>query len=315
MIGSGLKKYAKENGMKVDAGVAYGSLGGFAATLSERAGTKQILFTTVFADPGQRMRLMDLIGQTELKKTYWVQSLEVQPQHILVVFTDGMGTMKKIRAFADWFLPLLREYGASPVEICTHCGNEITEGPWILIEGGAYHFHSACAEAVKNSIDAETTRRREEDTGSYGLGLLGALLGAALGAIAWALVLNLGYVASVVGLLIGWLAYKGYDLLHGKQGKGKVPVLILAVIFGVVLGTFASDAFTLVEMITGGELPGMSLTEIPQIIAILMAEDAEYRGAVLGNCAMGLLFAALGVWGILRQAGKETGDVQYQELH
>ena len=35
MIGSGLKKLANENGMKVAHGVAYGSLRSYAATLSE----------------------------------------------------------------------------------------------------------------------------------------------------------------------------------------------------------------------------------------------------------------------------------------
>ena len=38
MIGSGLKKLAQENGMTVSNGVAYGSLQGYAATLSQGRG-------------------------------------------------------------------------------------------------------------------------------------------------------------------------------------------------------------------------------------------------------------------------------------
>ena len=38
MIASTYKKLASEYGMQVDKGVAYGSLGGFAATLSEGGG-------------------------------------------------------------------------------------------------------------------------------------------------------------------------------------------------------------------------------------------------------------------------------------
>ena len=38
MIGSGLKKYALENGLKVAQGVGYGSFRGYAATLSEGSG-------------------------------------------------------------------------------------------------------------------------------------------------------------------------------------------------------------------------------------------------------------------------------------
>ena len=40
MVGSGLKKFATENGMKVAQGVAYGNLQGFAATMVEGANIK-----------------------------------------------------------------------------------------------------------------------------------------------------------------------------------------------------------------------------------------------------------------------------------
>ena len=54
MVGNGLKKLAKENGMNVDKGVAYGSLRGFTATMSEGSGYKQIVFVTSFADLANR---------------------------------------------------------------------------------------------------------------------------------------------------------------------------------------------------------------------------------------------------------------------
>ena len=142
----------------------------------------------------------------------------------------------------------------------------------------------------------------------------GSLIGAALGAIVWAIVLNIGYVASVVGLLIGWLAEKGYNLLHGKQGKAKIAVLIIAIIFGVLLGTFAADAFTLAGWINDGELSGYGYGDIPWLIGFLLESNSEYRSGTLGNIAMGLLFAALGVFSLLRNAGKEVAGVKYIDL-
>ena len=50
MIGSVYKKFAKENGLKVAKGVAYGSLRGYASTLSEGIGYKQIQIVTIFPD-------------------------------------------------------------------------------------------------------------------------------------------------------------------------------------------------------------------------------------------------------------------------
>lgn len=314
MIGSGLKKLAKENKMRISNGVAYGSLGGFTATLCEGAGWKQIVFSTLFTDRKKMDELVEFTGRMNLQRRYRVQNLNITQRSVQVFFHDNPGTMKKIREFLEWFQPLLQSHGATPANVCTECGCEITDGRWVLVEGTAFYLHDACARKVSREIETENTQRKEEATGSYGLGLIGALLGSVLGAIVWAIVLNLGYVASVVGLLIGWLAEKGYNLLHGKQGKAKVLILIVAIIFGVLLGTFAADAFTLIGMISNGELPGFAMGDIPAIILILLADDADYRIGTIGNILMGLLFAALGVFSLLRKASKDVADTKYIEL-
>lgn len=314
MIGSGYKKYAAENGMQIAHGVAYGSLHGFAATLSEGSGYKQIVLTTKFTDPEQKERLMTAVNSVNISRTYRVQNLEIGAQMINIVFTDNPGTMKKIRAFVDWFMPLLQQHSATGVNVCSECGTEATDGRWVLINGVACYMHGACAQKAAREIEDENVRRKEESTGSYLTGTLGALIGSAIGAVAWAIVLNMGYVASLVGLLIGWLAEKGYNLLKGKQGKAKVLILILVVIFGVLLGNFLADVITLFSMISGGELPGMLYGDIPGVIMELLATDAEYRGATISNVLIGLLFAGLGVFALLRKAGKAVADHKFIEL-
>lgn len=308
MIGSGLKKLAQENGMKIAKGVAYGSLQGFAATLSEGAGYKQIVFTTKFTDAAQMDAMLAQINQVDIQRTYRVQKLNLAPDAIQIVFMDNPGTMNKIREFLGWFLPLLRQYGATPVNICTECGCEITAGRWLMVNEVAYYLHDACAEKTRRDITANEQAEKEQRTGSYGMGILGAFLGAALGAVVWALVLNMGYVASLVGLLIGWLAEKGYTLLKGKQGKGKVAVLIVAIVFAVVLGTLASEYITVVSMINSGELIGFAVGDAPMLIFYLLSVDSEYLMAILGNVAMGMLFAALGVFALLKKTNAEVSD-------
>lgn len=314
MIGSGLKKLAKENGMKISHGVAYGSLRGYAATLSEGSGYKRIAFATRFPDPAHRSALSAQAEQVDLRRQYRVQSLDVSPRMIQVVFQDNPGTMKKIRSFLDWFLPLLEQYSASTVNVCTECGCEVTAGRWVLVDGTACHLHDGCASRIAQEIEAEEAQRAQNSTGSYITGLLGALGGSVLGAVLWAVVLNLGYVASLVGLVIGWLAEKGYNLFHGKQGKAKVAILILAVIFGVLVGTFGADVFTVIGMINSGELYGVTFGDVLPLIAFLLSEDAEYRGAVCTNILMGLLFAFLGVFALLRKAGKDVSGTKLIDL-
>lgn len=315
MIGSGLKKLAQQNGMQIAAGVAYGSLRGYATTLSEGSGYKQLVITTRFADPAGQEALYAQVGTRNITGDFRVQSLNFAPNGISVVFTDNPGTMKKIEAFIEWFYPMLPRFGATHAGYCGECGTEIYGGDcWILRDGVAYHVHEACAQRVQAAVEAENTQKKEEAAGSYGLGILGAFLGAALGSLVWALVLTVGYVASIVGFVIGWLAEKGYNLLKGKQGKGKIVILILAIIFGVLLGTFAADAVTLLGMISDGELAGISAGDVPALILVMLINDSEYRLATLGNMAMGLLFAGLGVFTLLRKAGQEVADSKFKRL-
>ena len=314
MIGSGLKKLAAENGMTVAQGIAYGSLRGYGASLSEGAGWKQIVFATAIPDSVKKTQLMDAVGAVDVAKQFRVQKLGITPKAIQVTFLDNPGTMKKIYAFLDWFLPLLQEAGATGANICTECGYEVTSAKWVLINGIAYPLHEACAQKVKREIEAGNEAQREEAEGSYLTGALGAFGGAALGAIVWALVLMLGYVASLVGLVIGWLAEKGYGLLKGKQGKAKLVILILAIIFGVVAGTLAADVISLARMISSGELLGFTMADIPLLMGIVF-QDPEYLAGTGKNILMGLLFAALGVFSLLRQAGKEVSGVSYAELN
>lgn len=314
MIGTALKKLAKQHGMTVASGVAYGSLKGYATTLSEGAGYKRIDIATKFPEVGQQEQLRMAVNTVDLQKQYRVQTLEINAKRISIVFLDNPGTMKRLEAFIDWFYPLLEQYGATGVNVCLECGGDITSGSWHLVNGVAFHFHDSCAAHLERELADGEQQRKEADTGSYVQGLIGALLGAALGAVVWALVLLMGYVASVVGLLIGWLAEKGYTLLHGKQGKGKVAILILAIVLGVVLGTLVSDGIYLGQMISKGELVGYSLADIPSMILFLLVADSEYLRTTAGNIGMGLLFAALGVFALLRKTGKEVSGNKMQKL-
>ena len=311
MVGSGLKKFATENGMKVAQGVAYGNLQGFAATMVEGANIKVITFATHFVDAEQERQFTQAVNAVDITKTYRVRNWGMDLRTIQVVFNDTIGTMKKIRAFVEWFIPLLRQYGASAWNVCSECRMEITAGRWALVNGIAYYLHEACADKVLRQIQEDNVKQQEEATGSYISGIVGALLGALLGSVLWALVLSAGYVASIVGFVIGWLAEKGYNLLKGKQGKGKVAILIIAVIIGVVVGNLGFDAYTILDMINCGELPGFVAADIPGLNMQLLIADSEYLTATLGNIGIGLLFAGLGVFSLLRKAGQEVAGQKY----
>jgi len=76
-----------------------------------------------------------------------------------------------------------------------------------------------------------------EKQGSVLRGLVGALIGAVLGAAVWGVVGILTQrVFSLLGILLGFLCAKGYELLKGREGVAKIVIVILCVILAVVLG-------------------------------------------------------------------------------
>ncbi len=297
MIGSGLKKLAQENAMKIDKGVAYGNYQGFATTFSEGSGYKRVDFATQFADPVQKTMFMDAVNSSDLQKTFRVQNLGIADKRIQIIFQDTVGTVNRIREFLNWFVPLLRQFGASPIHICSHCGMEVSSGRWVLLDGTAYFLHDACARSLAEQINAGNVQRKAEDSGSYLTGLLGALGGAVIGSVLWAVLLVAGYVASLAGLVIGFLSQKGYDLLKGKQGKGKVVILIISILLGVFLGTVGGYVYMLIKAEGTGYAIGAYIAEA---LEILVKEP--------GDLLLGLLFAGLGVFGILVNAGKSVAD-------
>ena len=313
MIGSAMKKLAAEYGMPVSHGVACGSMKGYGATMDDGAGYKRIVFATLIPDAVKLTVLRQRFEGRDLMKEYRVRQLDFAPKFINIVFHDNPGTMKKIRAFLEEFFPALEESGATGADICVECGGQITQGTWKLIEGTAFHLHEQCAQRIARQVEEEKETQKLESRESYLSGLAGALIGAALGAAVWAAVLCMGYVASIVGFLIAFLAVKGYDLLRGKQGKGKLLILLVSVVLGVVLGTFGAYAYELGKMIASGEIYGFTYSDIP-VMLLIMITDSEFLAAAGKDILLGLLYAVLGAWGIMNKTGKEVKDFRMIDL-
>lgn len=314
MIGSNFKKFAEENGLKVSNGVAYGDFRGYAVTLSEGSGWKMIVISTKFPEFAQKGEMQAEFNGIDLQKQYRVNKLEFLDDGIVIGFTDNPGTMGKLKEFVDFFFPLLDKHGATGVNVCPECGMELDyDGKWKLVNGVAMHLHDGCAAKLQHEADTEEAVKQENE-GSYGKGTIGALLGAIIGAIPWAIVQYFGYITAIIGLLIGWLAKKGYDLFHGKNGKGKIVILIISAIIGVIIGNFGSDVIYLIGAVRDGSIAGMGYGDIPAFIAYVFSTDSEYAASVVKNVILGIVFAMLGMIDIFRKTRQETASFKMLDL-
>lgn len=314
MISAGIKKLAKENDLKISSGVAYGNLYGFASTFSEGNGYKRLVIVTTLPYPDWERWLKAELDNTNIEREYRVKSISFNVKTIDIEFRDAAGTMKRINAFIEWFYPLLEKAYATKCKICAECGQPIEKGTWKLIDGVVYPLHKDCAIQLRNTLIEEHETEMAEQKGSYLMGFIGAILGAAIGAALWAGVYYMGYMASIVGFVIGILAERGYNLFKGKKGGLKVAILIVLVIAGVAVGTLAGEWLLLYKMMQEGELIGYTAKDLlPLLIEIIEVEE-EATAAVLKNIGTGVLFAALGVFALIRKTAKEAKPTKVKDL-
>lgn len=149
----------------------------------------------------------------------------------------------------------------------------------------------------------EYVQESQEKKGSIIGGIIGALLGASIGAVVWTLVGMLGYIASIVGFVIAFLADKGYDLFKGRQGVIKMIVLILCVVLAVCIGTLGTAVWQI-----HNEYDALSDIEKKyyypaetEVIKLMLA-DSEVQQGLIKDSAMGLLFGILGSFGLIAAA-------------
>ena len=122
-------------------------------------------------------------------------------------------------------------------------------------------------------------------------GIVGALIGAAIGGASIVLLTQIGFVASISGLILAVCTLKGYELLGGKLSiKG---VIISVVLFLVT--PYIADRLSIAIMLTQ-ELSdyGISFGQAFQMIPELLEMDSALREEYIGNLVKLYLFVALG---------------------
>lgn len=315
MVGSALKKYAKSHNMKVNGGFAYGIVQGYAISMCDGANVKCLNVDTKFPDEEARTQFESAWHQAGNGADYRVQSMDITPEQIRIVFADLPGTMDKIGSFIDWFLPFLRQYRASDATVCSACGGMFTgEGKWVVVGDTARYMHESCVESLNRQLQEDGEAAEEASKGSYATGFVGALIGGLVGAVIWGFILKLGFVAGLVGLVIGFLAEKGYTLLKGKVGKGKVVILIAVIVIAVIVGTVFGLYLQLLDA-AREVAPNMKASEV---VRLVWDADPELREAFVGdavkNGLIGLLFAGLGSFGTIAKSAGETKSKKIKVL-
>lgn len=241
MIGSGIRKFARERGLNCGEGYAYGELNGYHVFLDEGSGYKRLC--VYLYPPVQNtveneelcVRVRRALSDCDLKE-YRLQrqdAIRVEAGFAQLIFHDKMGTMERIKRYVDEILPKLDGLSLD-ARRCACCGEALEGGArYAVLDGRVLPVHEGCMRELSDIVESVESEPR---SGSVLLGALGALVGAVIGAIPWALVYTMGYVTSLVGFVIGALANFFYGKFGGKRSGARIVIVLLALVIGVGLG-------------------------------------------------------------------------------
>lgn len=196
----------------------------------------------------------------------------------------------------------LSQKGIPGDQFCCHCGQPGPDQP-VLVGGVLTTAHSACFHQMMD----QANRSRFEDAyepKNYLPGAAGSLIGGLVASVPWVVVqVYLERIASILGLLIGLGALKGYTLLKGKTGPATRWIVAASTILSVVIAQFVITVLSIRQqgLIIDFETFRVLLT-IP-----------EFQTAMLKDTGLSLFMALLGIaqlfTGIKKDIRNQTPEV------
>ena len=138
----------------------------------------------------------------------------------------------------------------------------------------------------------EEQRKRRENVVA---GVVGAFLGSLVGVVCAVVIGQLGYVASISGLIMAVCALKGYELLGGKLSKKGAAISLALILAMTYFAHRLTWAIALADALEGELGIWESFRVIPQLLKDKVLEGAPYWG----DLALLYLFTLVGAvpWG------------------
>jgi len=218
---------------------------------------------------------------------------DIEVHENLLEATINMEALKNINTieFFNEFFAICKKSGVKP--ICKLCQINLPN---------AYFKHDnkifpSCNECVD---DANRLKKaiQSPDLRTYMRGSIGALFGALLGSVVWVIIALIGFFAAIGGVAISYAAYMGYTKLGGISNKKSIIIIGLSILVAVVFAEFVCIAIELYRHFSADGIEVGLLNII--LITFYILGDSEVFGEFIRNILLGLLFAGLGSWGLLK---------------
>lgn len=292
MATTALKKIARQMGWQEEKHYIWGCFDNYLFCLKQGQGFKQIetLCAGLRADL-EAIRQELLLEKKELR----ISAILIEGDLLILRCQERFKAMGQdaLIAILTKVSATLKENGIGGRDTCSQCGG--TEN---ISTAYVNDFPRSICDACYGSLEAEfleAERQREQTDKHYLQGSLGALLGALVGAIPWTIVAYLGYLAAILGFLIGQAALFGYKAFGGIVGRGTKWIVILATVISLVLAEIVLLGIAIVQ----NDLP-LTLTTF-----IALLSFPEVLSSALADLGISLLLAAVGLYPLFTKIKSE----------
>lgn len=165
---------------------------------------------------------------------------------------------------------------------CEKCGNPLS--------GASFCEH--CGHPVQPQAEPQQQAPVQKPE-NFIAGIVGALIGAAIGGGSIILLSQIGYVASISGLILAICTLKGYELLGGKlSAKGIIVSLVLMLAMPYIADRIDWAIVLLQSFPDEGITFGQAFGMVPSLIEDGLIEEGEY----IKNLVMIYIFVAIGAF-------------------
>lgn len=301
-----LSSLSDEVGLLLDenSGTVYGNKSGYNVCMNQLPNVRAF-YITVSVKRGDKMPEHSEMNEIVKANKKYLKQCEVTRYKVRFQTQIGPGlnynnALAKAKAALDEVVAALRQKGFE--NACQHCGT--TEGveSYSMNDSPAFMCTPCCQEYSESREEKrmEQERKKENLIG----GITGAFLGSLLGVACIVLVGQLGYVASLSGLVMGVCALKGYELLGSKLSKKGIAISILLMLVMVYVGQRIDYAIEVAKVFEVDVITGFHA--IPSLLEEGVIEAPGYYG----DLAMLYLFTALGGGSAIYNALKNMKSAQ-----
>ena len=300
-MGKHTDKLAQITGFSMYQGISYGSLNDifFNASISDMNGLCTVS-CFIKRDTGTNLAGINAFLETKRKK--YKNAKAVYNGSVVTITIPNF-----LKLSAQLVAEFLHEVSAYLHENnyysagCNLCGSTDNLG-FTFYNGLITEICSDC----HNSLSTEMAGLKEEreTSGSVLSGTIGAILGGILGIIPWVLLGLIGFVASISGLIMGYLAQKGYTLFGGKRNRTMLLVIAVVLIVFTYVAVIINQTIVDYRYLVGEGYTGISALSLFKLeLGFPFAADPDI-GYLWGQLALGWLFAGLGNFSLLRDVYK-----------